>query len=517
MRGGVRAICGPFPYAPSLYVPPPCVQAASTAGARGGAPAPRPPLGSLLTNRGLLLTAWFVVMAFLGGALTLAFLQPPPPPTADPVVVAVDFGPAAEPEAPQESGEPPVEEPASAESSAEAESDSLAETQESSESSAETEHTGEAAPPPASSEASAESAAEGAAPEAAEEPGSESGPDSGSEPVTEPAPGSEAEPAVTAPLPPPPPAAEAPPEEMKAEEAAPGEAAPEETLSDAPAEESQQETATAETQPPETGTQESGDELQVAIPVIPPAPEQLPTWERYRQPFNMDDKRPRIAVVMSGLGLSDSATEAAINRLPAAVTLSFSPYARDLERWIALARSRGHEVMIDLPMEPATFPNEDPGPQALLTSLPAEDNLDRLDWVLSRGSAYVGVAGSMGSRFTASRSAMEPILRDVKSRGLIFLDRRTTEDSVVPELAREIGLPRAMNNRSVDERQASRVAIDARLAQIERIALTEGYAVAMAQPYPVTLQRLADWATELTARGFVIAPITALANQQALP
>ena len=259
------------------------------------------------------------------------------------------------------------------------------------------------------------------------------------------------------------------------------------------------------------------EQQQAAIPKIPPPPEQLPYWERYRQPFNMDDKRPRIAVVLSGLGLSDSATEAAINKLPPAVTLSFSPYARNLERWIALARARGHEVMLDLPMEPATFPNEDPGPQGLLTTLSAEDNLDRLDWVLSRGSAYVGLAGAMGSRFTTSRTAVEPILQEVKNRGLIFLDRRTTEHSLVSELAEAIDLPRAINNRSIDERQASRVAIDARLAQIERIALTDGYAVAMAQPYPVTLDRLAEWATELGTRGLVIAPISALTNLQKAP
>jgi uncharacterized protein len=282
-------------------------------------------------------------------------------------------------------------------------------------------------------------------------------------------------------------------------------------------------TMTLEATAPEAPEDSSADaaepeaEALAAIPAIPPAIEQLSYWELYRQPFNMDDKRPRIAVVLSGLGLSDSATEAAIEQLPAAVTLSFSPYARDLERWIALARARGHEVMLDLPMEPATFPNEDPGPQGLLTSLSPEANLDRLDWVLSRGSAYVGLAGSMGSRFTASREALEPILREVESRGLIFLDRRTTEDSLVAAVSGEIGLPHAVNSRSVDERQASRVAIDARLAQIERIALTEGFAVAMAQPYPVTLERLAEWATELTSRGFALAPISALADRQNRP
>lgn len=303
------------------------------------------------------------------------------------------------------------------------------------------------------------------------------------------------------------------PAEPGAPEAAPQPEAPAEPAPKAPSEAE----APAEKPAEPDASAAPGQEALVHIPVIPPAPEELPYWERHRQPFNMDDKRPRIAVVLSGLGLSDSATEAAIEQLPAAVTLSFSPYARGLERWIALARSRGHEVMLDLPMEPTTFPNEDPGPQALLTSLAPQENLDRLDWVLSRGSAYVGLAGSMGSRFTASREAVEPILREVKERGLLFLDRRTTEESLVAVLAGEIGLPHAINNRSVDERQASRVAIDARLAQIERIALTDGVAVAMAQPYPVTLERLAEWTGELTARGFAVAPISAVANLQKAP
>src|SRR3546814_15731533 len=99
----------------------------------------------------------------------------------------------------------------------------------------------------------------------------------------------------------------------------------------------------------------------------------------------------------------------------------------------------------------------------------------------------------------------------------MFLDRRTTEESLVAALAEEIGLPYAINNRSIDERQASRVAIDARLAQIERIALTDGYAVAMAQPYPVTLDRLAEWTAEPTAGGLAIPPTPALANPHTGP
>lgn len=404
-------------------------------------------MSSLFTNRGVLVTAWLVVVALVAGVLVLALLQPAPPPGAEPVVIALDLpqAPVAEKEA-----SPPAEEAAGDEASARDE------------------------PPEAAPEAENDEAPAGSG--QAEVP---------QQPETAP------EPSVEAP--------QAPAEE------------PEEAPAQAAAPESQPDPA-----PYESPADPSPQQLAL-IPVIPPALEQLSHWERYRQPFNLDDKRPRIAVVLTGLGLSDSATEAAISQLPAAVTLSFSPYARDLEHWIALARARGHEVMLDLPMEPTSFPNEDPGPQALLTNLTPQANLDRLDWVLSRGSAYVGLAGSMGSRFTASRDAIEPILREVKERGLIFLDRRTTEDSLVPALAAEIGLPRAINNRSIDERQASRVAIDARLAQVERIALTDGFAVAMAQPYPVTLNRLVEWTAELTSRGFAIAPISALADRQKAP
>ena len=256
--------------------------------------------------------------------------------------------------------------------------------------------------------------------------------------------------------------------------------------------------------------------LDQASSAQPSAPDSGSTWERYALPFDLADTRPRIAVVISGLGLSQKATESAIRDMPSQVTLSFTPYAKKLQTWIAVARGQGHEVMLDLPMEPATFPKDDPGPHALITSLPPDENMRRLNWILDRGSAYVGLAGSRGSRFAVSREQMRPILATLKSRGLVYLDNRPTERSVAANLAGEIGLPRAVNNRLLDELQASRVAIDARLAQIERIALTEGYAVAMARPFPVTLERLAEWLRDLDERGFALAPLTAVVNRQPL-
>ena len=245
----------------------------------------------------------------------------------------------------------------------------------------------------------------------------------------------------------------------------------------------------------------------------PPQPPAQALWQKLASPFDANDARPRISVVIVDLGLSSAATQAAIQNLPAGVTLSFSPYADNLTNWVNLARAAGHEALLGLPMEPANFPTRDPGPQTLLTSLSPRENLDRLDWVLGRAQGYVGVTNYMGSRFTTSPQALRPVLTTLRDRGLMFVDARTTPRSEAAHLATEINLPRAINDRMIDE-QASRAAIDAMLADIERVAKQTGNAVAMGQPYPVTFERLAAWLPTLDGKGIALAPITAMVNRQ---
>lgn len=235
-------------------------------------------------------------------------------------------------------------------------------------------------------------------------------------------------------------------------------------------------------------------------------------WRVYARPFAQADKRPRVAIVISGLGLSSAATDAAIQGLPGAVTLAFAPYADRLGEWIRLARAAGHEVLLNVPMEPLNYPEYDPGPQALLTTLSPRKNHDRLMWTLGRASGYVGVADFMGSRFTMSREHLAPVLTALKRRGLIFLDSNTAPRSMVPIVAPELGLSWIDNQRFIDDR-ASREAIDERLAEIEKIARKTGRIVAMGSPYPVTLERVATWARELNRRGVVLAPVSALVAQ----
>jgi len=238
-------------------------------------------------------------------------------------------------------------------------------------------------------------------------------------------------------------------------------------------------------------------------------------WSTYGRPFNLDDSRPRVAVVVVGLGLSREETDRAISDLPGAISVSFSPYSRDLENQMARARRAGHETLIDLPMEPLDFPRDDPGPSTLLTSLSLVDNLNRLEWVLGRAPGYVGVISWMGSQFTTVEDALMPVLDELRQRGLLFVDSRGSSRSIATELASSIQLPRAFNNAFVDATPSVN-AIDRALAGLESIARQQRYAVGIARPLPVTLDRIARWAGTLEGKGIALAPVSAIADRQRL-
>ena len=151
--------------------------------------------------------------------------------------------------------------------------------------------------------------------------------------------------------------------------------------------------------------------------------------------------KPRIAIVIGGLGISATNTNDALAKLPGAVTLAFSPYGADIERVVARARGDGHEVLLQVPMEPFEYPDNDPGPQTLLTTLLADQNLDRLYWLMSRFQGYVGVVNVMGNRFTASERALTPVLYEITKRGLIYLDDGASPRSLASQIAGANNLP----------------------------------------------------------------------------
>jgi uncharacterized protein len=219
---------------------------------------------------------------------------------------------------------------------------------------------------------------------------------------------------------------------------------------------------------------------------------------------------PRIAIIVSGLGVSDSATADAIAKLPGAVTLGFMPYGSDVAALAGRARARGHEVLLQVPMEPFDYPDNDPGPQTLLTSLTPQQNIDRLYWLMSRFQGYVGIAGAMGARFTASEPSFAPVLRETAKRGLIFVDDGANPRSLAGRIAGANNLPFAKADVTIDTVPTASE-IDHALGRLEMAARERSIAIGISSGLPVSIDHIAKWAKTLADHGIQLVPITAVA------
>jgi polysaccharide deacetylase 2 family uncharacterized protein YibQ len=226
--------------------------------------------------------------------------------------------------------------------------------------------------------------------------------------------------------------------------------------------------------------------------------------QAYARPFRANG-RPRVALIVGGLGLNAVTTRAAIERLPPEVTLSFVPYAEGLQGWIDLARAQGHEVMLEMPMEPTGYPDNDPGPYTLLASGQPADIQSKMNWLLGRATGYFGVTNYMGDRFATSDAGMGAFLGILRQRGVAFLDDGS--------MSRRPGAwARASANRIIDEQQ-NPAAIVGQLNALEALAKGNGQAMGTGFSYPVTVEAVARWTAGAEARGLQLAPASAMTQR----
>ncbi len=248
-----------------------------------------------------------------------------------------------------------------------------------------------------------------------------------------------------------------------------------------------------------------------AIPRIAPdgaRPAEL--YARAAAPLQGKKEGPRVAIVIGGLGVSANVTRQATEKLPGPVTFAFTPYGTDVEGMVTSARAAGHEVLLQAPMEPFDYPDNDPGPQTLLTTLSLDQNTDRLHWLMSRFQGYVGIANYMGARFTSTEAALAPVLKEVSRRGLIYVDDGSSPRSLAGQIASANNLPFARAEILLDA-VTTTAHIDRALARLEALAREHGSAVGMASALPASIERIAQWAKAAEGRGIVLVPITAVA------
>lgn len=237
------------------------------------------------------------------------------------------------------------------------------------------------------------------------------------------------------------------------------------------------------------------------LPVIGPGG--LSPARAYMRPFKPSG-RPRVSIIVGGLGMNPELTRQALETLPPQVTLAFSPYAPNLQDWINKARERGHEVLLEVPMEPEDYPENDPGPYTLRARAQPAETVKRLEWILTRASGYFGVTNRMGERFVRSPEGMGAVMGALRNRGVVFIDTGIASSSGGAELRASADHPLDM--------VLSPAAIDEALLRVEASALQKGQGMGIAQAYPLSLRQVASWAAQVEGRGYQLAPASALSK-----
>ncbi|KQN73790.1 hypothetical protein ASE94_05960 [Devosia sp. Leaf64] len=234
-------------------------------------------------------------------------------------------------------------------------------------------------------------------------------------------------------------------------------------------------------------------------------------YAAYRHPFDAASvgNGPRVALIVTGLGINEQGSLDAIGQLPDFVTLAFAPYGKGLANTVAAARNGGHEVMLEVPLEPFDFPQNDPGPHTLLTGEAPRENLDKLFWLMARFGGYFGVINNMGARFTASAGDFGPIMEELGARGIGYIDDGSSNRSVSEQLAHANKVPFARANLLIDANPA-RTSILSALASLETEALENGSAIGIVSALPISIQAISEWSASLDGKGIALVPASAL-------
>ena len=218
---------------------------------------------------------------------------------------------------------------------------------------------------------------------------------------------------------------------------------------------------------------------------------------------------PRIAILVTGLGLPGGPAGDVLKELPAPMSVAYGAYGRNLQDGVTSARDSGHEVLLHIPLEPDNYPTVDPGPHTLLTTLPPEENMKRLQWLMSRYTGYVGVTNHMGAKFEVTSTSLTPVLEELKRRGLLYVDDGSVQGSTAGQIAGAIGLDYSVVSVQIDAGNVAK-----QLAELEAAAKQRGAAIGVIKATPATIKQLTDWANKLEAKGFVLVPVSAAVRSQ---
>lgn len=229
-------------------------------------------------------------------------------------------------------------------------------------------------------------------------------------------------------------------------------------------------------------------------------------WKYYSKPIVVSGKKPVIAIIVTGLGKNKNISDLAL-RLPEEINLSFSPYASDLNSWMLSARTGGHEVMVDLPMEPSNYPASDPGPLGLMVSKDQTENEIKIKKLMAHDAGFVGFLSPQNEVLLENSELLKSLLQVVSGRGLLIAIGKTPSKGETKEIIEKGNAASVITDTLIDE-ELTESSIQARLSLLEQNAKHRGYAVGVAQSYPLTIKQLEKWVDKAKERGFVLVPVS---------
>ncbi len=227
--------------------------------------------------------------------------------------------------------------------------------------------------------------------------------------------------------------------------------------------------------------------------------------EYYARPDKTPRDMPVIALLVTGLGINTPLSNAAVNTLPAEISLSFSPYSNSLQDWIARSNHYGHEAWLDVPMEFADYPASDPGPLGLLKKATEAENLERLKTTFATATGYVGLVAPKDEIFTGY-TMMEMMHHEIANRGLLLLLRSRAYK------AQADASSVLYSSRALVREKSSAEALQS-LKDLEAIAKDYGFAVGVIDASPSNFDTVNAWAKELAARHMTLVPLSAIPSR----
>lgn len=235
-----------------------------------------------------------------------------------------------------------------------------------------------------------------------------------------------------------------------------------------------------------------------------------------KQPADAPPKTPKVTPCAGGTAklailIDDAGTDLESQAVYASIGRPFSlavmPNMAHTGVAVAQAAEQGFEIMLHLPMEPVSGSGMEAG--TLLTTMSVTDIADRTKAALAQVPGAVGVNNHQGSKFTATRGAMLPVLQILRDRGLFYVDSATSADSIGSSLAGEMGIATRRNELFIDN-DSSVAAICERLRQAAAMAQRDGSALVIGHCRPNTAEAVRQMVPELEAQGIELVYVSQL-------